>query len=143
MTRYWLLATDPADYHWDTLFVKGKELWDGIKNAAGQRTLRQVHRGDRVVCYHGAPEREVYAVALVASDPYPDPHDRTRKRRVIDLKAVQRLPRAIPVKELKLNRLLRRMKFLAHPRQTISSLSEQEYNELMRLAGLAGPGMPH
>lgn len=142
MSRNWFFAANPAHYHWDTLFVKGKELWDGIKSAAGQRYLKQVHRGDRVVCYHGAPDRQVYALATVASDPYPDPLDPDRKLRVVDLKALQRLPRPVPLKEIKLNRVLRRMKFLAQPRLTVSPLTDDEYQELMRLAGLSLSSVP-
>ena len=24
--HYWILTSDPRQYHWDTLFVKGKEM---------------------------------------------------------------------------------------------------------------------
>ena len=46
--RRWLLAVDPRVYHWDTLFVKGKEMWRqrGHKPDA-LRQLKQVHKGDR------------------------------------------------------------------------------------------------
>jgi len=103
VSRFWIFAADPTRYHWDTLFVKGKELWDGIRNLASQRYLKQVHKGDRIMCYHGAPARSVYALAVAASDPYPHPDERQKKFLVIDLKAVERLPRgplAAPLGEL-------------------------------------------
>lgn len=136
--RCWLFTSDPTRYHWDTLFVKGKELWNGIRNDAGQRYLRQAHRGDQVVCYHGPPVRSVYATASVASEPYPDPHTHGKRKRflVVDLKAVHLLPRILPLKELKGNRALRRMRFLQRPRLAVSPLTEQEYNEILRLAGV-------
>jgi predicted RNA-binding protein with PUA-like domain len=135
-----MFATDPAVYHWDTLFVKGKELWDNIRSDAALRYLKQVRRGDHVVCYHSAPERSAYALATIASDPYPDPHRRDKKRLVVDLKAMQRLPRTVPIKDMKANRALRRMKLLARPRLAVSPLTEPEYNEILRLGGVsAGP----
>ena len=140
MSRFWIFAADPTRYHWDTLFVKGKELWDGIRNLASQRYLKQVHKGDRIMCYHGAPARSVYALAVAASDPYPHPDERQKKFLVIDLKAVERLPRPVPHKELKNNRMLRRMRFLAKPRQALAPLTEHEYNEILRLSGL--PPLP-
>lgn len=136
MNRYWLFTADPTRYHWDTLFVKGKELWDGIQSSAAQRYLRQVHKGDHVVCYHGPPDRSAYALATVASDPYRDPRHPGKTLFAVDLKAVQRLPRAVPLKEIKLNRTLRRMRFLARPRLAVSPLSEQEYQEILRMAGI-------
>ena len=27
--QYWIFSADPHHYHWDTLFVKGKEMWHG------------------------------------------------------------------------------------------------------------------
>jgi len=62
--HYWIFSADPHHYHWDTLFVKGKEMWHG---AAGKqdaiRALKQVRKGDRVLCYHSAPERSLYSIA--------------------------------------------------------------------------------
>lgn len=136
VSRCWLFSADPTDYHWDTLFVKGKELWAGIRSAKAQRYLKQIRKGDRVLCYHMAPERVVYAVASVASDPYPDPYARDGKLLAVDLKAVYRLPRVVPYKELKLNRALRRMRFLSDPRLAVSPLSEDAYNEILRMAGV-------
>lgn len=140
MSRHWLFSTDPTAYHWDTLFVKGKELWSQVRSDAALRYLKQARRGDQVLCYHGSPERSIYAHAAVASDPYPDPHARGKNLLVVDLKAVQRLPRPVPVKDLKTDRVLRRMKFLARPRLAVSPLTEQEFNEILRLGGVSlGP----
>lgn len=135
MSRYWLFAADPTRYHWDTLFVKGKELWDNIRSDPAQRYLKQVHKGDHVLCFHGPPDRSVYALAAVASDPYPDPSQPRKRVLAVVLKAVQRLPRPISLREIKLNRALRRMRFLARPRLAISPLTEQEYQEILRMAG--------
>ena len=86
--RRWLLAVDPRVYHWDTLFVKGKEMWRhaGAKPDA-LRQIKQAHKGDRALCYHGKAEHSVYALAEVSRDPYPDPHDTESKKLVMDLRA--------------------------------------------------------
>jgi len=108
-----------------------------------QRLLKQTRRGDRVLCYHAAPERALYAIAEVARDPYPDPHDSGSKNVVIDLRAVERLPEHVPLDEMRNNRGLRRVKFLKNVRLLISSITEAEYTEMLRMAGLvAQPGIP-
>ncbi|HXT73663.1 MAG TPA: EVE domain-containing protein [Candidatus Angelobacter sp.] len=140
----WLLAVDPRIYHWDTLFVKGKEMWRhaGAKPDA-LRQLKQMRRGDRALCYHGKPEYALYAIAEVTRDPYPDPHDPESKLMVIDLRALERLPRQVSLEELREDRLLRKVKFLKNPRLTISPLIGEEYSEILRLAGIvATPGIP-
>jgi predicted RNA-binding protein with PUA-like domain len=142
--KRWLLAVDPRVYHWDTLFVKGKEMWRqaGDKPDA-LRQLKQVHKGDRALCYHGKPEHAVYALAEVTRDPYPDPHERDAKKMVMDLRAMERLPRQVSLAEMREDKLLRKIKFLKNTRLTICALTEEEYAEILRLAGIvASPGIP-
>jgi predicted RNA-binding protein with PUA-like domain len=142
--HYWIFSADPHHYHWDTLFVKGKEMWHG---AAGKpdaiRALKQVRKGDRVLCYHSAPERSLYSIAEVTRDPYPDPHDPKEKNLVADLRAFERLPRQVALGELRENRALRKMKLLKNVRVLITAITEEEYLEILRMAGIvATPGIP-
>jgi len=133
----WIFAVDPRQYHWDTLFVKGKEMWRGAGTKPGVlRLLKQVRRGDRVLCYHGPPDRQIYALAQVTRDAYPDPLDPTGKSLTIDLRALERLPRHVRLAELKANRALRKLKFLKDVRRPVSPVSESEYEEILRMAGI-------
>src|ERR1700735_2301618 len=143
-SRYWLLAVDPRVYHWDTLFVKGKEMWRQAGNKPeALRQLKQVHKGDRTLCYHGKPEHTVYALAEVSRDPYPDPYDKEGKKLVTDLRAIERLPRQVALAEMRDNRTLRKIKFLKNTRLTICPLTDEEYAEILRMAGIvASPGIP-
>ena len=142
--HYWLFSVDPHNYHWDTLFVKGKEMWRGAgARPDALRQLKQVRQGDRVLCYHAAPERALYALAEVTRDPYPDPHDSDRKALVADLRALERLPRQVSLAELREDAALRKMKFLKNVRLIISPVTDEEYQEILRAAGIvAMPGLP-
>jgi predicted RNA-binding protein with PUA-like domain len=142
--KRWLLAVDPRAYHWDTLFVKGKEMWrQAGSRPDALRQLKQVRKGDRTLLYHGKPEHALYALAEVTRDPYPDPHDHDAKKLVIDLRAIERLPRQVALGELRESRALRKIKFLKNTRLTICPLSEEEYSEILRIAGIvASPGIP-
>jgi predicted RNA-binding protein with PUA-like domain len=142
--QYWIFSADPHHYHWDTLFVKGKEMWDGaISKPDALRQLKQVKKGDRVLCYHAAPERSLYALVEVTRDPYPDPHDEEGKNLVADLRALERLPRQVTLAELRANPALRKVKLLKNVRLVVSPLTEGEYQEILRMAGIvAAPGMP-
>jgi predicted RNA-binding protein with PUA-like domain len=142
--KRWLLAVDPRVYHWDTLFVKGKEMWRQAGNRPDAlRQLKVVRKGDRALCYHGKPEHAIYALAEVSRDPYPDPHDPETKKLVTDLRALERLPRQVSLTELRANKALRKVKFLKNTRLTICPLTEEEYAEILRMAGIvASPGIP-
>src|SRR3984893_2914790 len=93
---HWIFSVNPHQYHWDTLFVKGKEMWRGVGTLpVAPRRLTGVGQGDRVVCSPSASERPLYAIAEVSRDPYPDPHDLESKMLVADLRAMERLPRQV------------------------------------------------
>jgi predicted RNA-binding protein with PUA-like domain len=142
--HHWIFSADPHHYHWDTLFVKGKEMWHGAEGKPDAiRALKQVRKGDRVLCYHSAPERSLYSIAEVTRDPYPDPHDPKEKNLVADLRAFERLPRQVALAELRGNRGLRKMKLLKNVRVLISSITDEEYHEILRMSGIvATPGIP-
>jgi predicted RNA-binding protein with PUA-like domain len=92
--HHWIFSADPHHYHWDTLFVKGKEMWHGAE---------------------GKP----------------------------DLRAFERLPRQVTLAELRENRALRKMKLLKNVRVLISSITDEEYLEILRMSGIvATPGIP-
>jgi predicted RNA-binding protein with PUA-like domain len=135
---------DPHGYHWDTLFVKGKEMWRGAgQRADALRQLKQVRQGDRVLCYHQAPERALYALAEVTRDPYPDPHEPDGNGLVADLRALERLPRVVTLAELRANPGLRKLKLLKNVRAIVTAVNETEYQEILRMAGIvAAPGLP-
>jgi predicted RNA-binding protein with PUA-like domain len=141
---HWIFSVNPHHYHWDTLFVKGKEMWRGAGTRPDAiRALKQVRKGDRVLCYHSAPERALYAIAEVTRDPYPDPHARESKMMVADLRAMERLPRQVTLDELRNNASVRKVKFLKNVRLIISLVTEDEYQEILRMAGIvATPGLP-
>jgi len=79
----------------------------------------------------------------VTRDPYPDPHDHKGKNLVADLRAFERLPRQVSLAELRANPALRKMKLLKNVRLLISQITDAEYQEILRMAGIvASPGIP-
>jgi predicted RNA-binding protein with PUA-like domain len=119
-------------------------MWHGAgAKPDAVRALKQVKRGDRVLCYHSTPERSLYSIAEVTRDPYPDPHNHGGKNLVADLRAYEKLPRPVTLAEMRANNALRKVKLLKNVRLIISPLSETEYQELLRMAGIvAMPGVP-
>ena len=60
-----------------------------------------------------------------------------------DLRAFERLPRQVALAELRGNRVLRKMKLLKNVRVLISSITDEEYHEILRMSGIvATPGIP-
>ncbi len=119
-------------------------MWHGAGSKPDAiRGLKQVRKGDRVLCYHAAPERALYSIAEVTRDPYPDPHDHQGKNLVADLRAFEKLPRQVTLAEMRANSALRKIKLLKNVRLIITAISTEEYQEILRMAGIvATPGIP-
>jgi predicted RNA-binding protein with PUA-like domain len=59
------------------------------------------------------------------------------------LRAMERLPRQVSLDELRENASVRKVKFLKNVRSIISQVTEEEYQEILRMAGIvATPGLP-
>ena len=119
-------------------------MWHGAESKPDAiRALKQVRKGDRVLCYHSAPERTLYSIAEITRAPYPDPHDHKEKNLVADLRAFDRLPRQVTLAEMRANPALKKMKLLKNVRVLVSQITEAEYQEILRMAGIvASPGIP-
>jgi len=62
---------------------------------------------------------------------------------VADLRAFDKLPRQITLAEMRGNPALKKVKMLKNVRLVVSSITETEYQEILRMAGIvATPGMP-
>jgi predicted RNA-binding protein with PUA-like domain len=79
----------------------------------------------------------------VTRDPYPDPHDHKGKNLVADLRAFEKLPRPVTLAEMRANPAVRKAKLLKNVRLIVSPITEAEYLELLKMAGIvATPGVP-
>jgi len=62
---------------------------------------------------------------------------------VADLRAFEKLPRPVTLAEMRANPAVRKAKLLKNVRLLISPISEAEYLELLKMAGIvATPGVP-
>jgi predicted RNA-binding protein with PUA-like domain len=62
---------------------------------------------------------------------------------VADLRAFDKLPRQITLAEMRANPALKKVKMLKNVRLVVSSITEGEYQEILRMAGIvATPGIP-
>ena len=104
---------------------------------AAQSFLGQAKRGNRILGYHTAPEKQVVAVLEASSDAYQNPEIKGKKNWVVDVKALEKLPRPVPLAELKANRRLAQMRLFKLVRPVaVSPLTEAEFNEIRRMGGL-------
>lgn len=97
----WLLKTEPGEYAYDDLEREGRARWDGVRNPAAQRNLREMKAADRVLIYHTGDEKAVVGEAEVVGEAYPDPKYPAGKLVVVDLEPRGRLARPVTLAEIK------------------------------------------
>ncbi len=130
----WFFLSDPESYHFDQLFESRREVWDGVFGGLAQKYLGEIRKGDLILGYHTAPEKQVVAELEAASDAYQNPEIKDKKNWVVDVKGVKKLPRPVPLAGLKANKNLAAMKLFKLVRPiAVSPLTEAEYREIVRM----------
>src|SRR3989338_3407052 len=132
--QIWCFVSDPDDYGFEKLWEDKHVRWDGINGRNAQKFLRNVKKGDWIVCYHTAPKKSVFGLAEATKGAYPDPHDDIGHFVVCDLKPKTRFKKEISLDQLKRNRILSQMKFIVMPRLSVSPVLSKELAEIRRLS---------
>ena len=130
---YWVFLADPEDFGWNELDEQGTAVWDGIKNARAQNNLRKTKSGDQVLIYHTAPDKALVGIAKVTGEARPDP--KAEERVVVDVKAVKKLKRALPLAELKADDVLSGMSFVKMPRVAVWPVTDEQWERVLELSG--------
>ena len=131
--NHWLVKTDPDTYKWDDLKKDGTTSWDGIRNYAARLHLRAMKKGDKVLVYHSGGESEIKGLATISKECYQDPT--TKEDWVsVGLKAGKTLSRGITLKEIKSAAGLKNMVLLKISRLSVSPVTEDEYNLIIKLS---------
>jgi len=97
--NYFLAKTDPETYSIDDLEREKKTAWDGVSNPQAVRAIKEMRPGDRVFIYHSGGVSGVVGLAVVRSEPRPDP--KNAKSAVVDLEFVGRIEPPVTLKEIK------------------------------------------
>ena len=70
-----LIKTEPDCYTWSELVRDKRTHWDGVSNAAAQKHMRSIAKGDECLWYHTGDEKAIVGLARVVRGAYPDPEN--------------------------------------------------------------------
>lgn len=75
LRKYWLMKSEPDEFGIEHLAQRKREPWSGVRNFQARNFMKEeMQVGDGVLFYHSSTEVPgVYGLAVVASQPYPDP----------------------------------------------------------------------
>ena len=130
---YYLLKTEPEGYSFDDLERDGSTVWDGVRNYAALKHMREVRKGDLAFVYHTGTERRVVGIARAASDAYPDPRADDPKIVAFDLEPVERLERPVALSEIKDDPELQDFDLVRLPRLSAMAVTPEQWEKIVAM----------
>lgn len=153
--NHWLLKSEQDVFSFDDLLKAPKKTtcWDGVRNYQARNTLRDLmKKGDKVFFYHSNSDPTgIAGICEVVKEGYPDhtaldpKHDHFDPKStptapiwmMVDVKAVQALPRVITLAELKGVKGLEKMALLQKgSRLSVQPVTAKEWAIVCGLAGV-------
>jgi predicted RNA-binding protein with PUA-like domain len=148
--KYWLMKSEPGTYSIDDLEADGQTSWDGVRNYQARNFMRdEMAEGDRVLFYHSnASPPGVAGIAEVSREGYPDATAQDPESDyyddkasaddprwfMVDIRFVRKLPRVIPLAELKADPALDDMVVTGRSRLSVQPVKESEFQHVVGMA---------
>jgi len=126
VTAHYLLKTEPSEYSFADLVRDKETVWDGVSNPTALRNLRGMNSGDKLVIYETGDTKSAVGAATVLSVQASDERDPRVK-----IKAAKPLPRAVPLAEIKANKLFADSPLVRQGRLSVVPLSESQYRYII------------
>ncbi len=146
---YWLMKSEPEEVSIDDALAAGSAPWFGVRNYQARNFMRdQMRVGDGVLFYHSScAEPGIAGIAEVASTAYPDATQFDAQSKYFDPKSTPENPRwvLVDIKATRKTTLLSLAKMRDLPelasmvvlqkgsRLSITPVTEQEWNAVLRL----------
>ena len=146
---FWLMKSEPDVFGINDLAKKKIEGWNGVRNYQARNFMKMMKVGDLVLFYHSnAMPSGVAGVAKVTKLAYPDPtqYDRksdyfepraTKENPVwfqVDLSFVSKLPRFLPLDELRGMPELQEMDLFKRSRLSVQPVSAAQWTLIVARA---------
>lgn len=149
--RHWLVKSEPDVFSWEDLMASPKRTthWNGVRNFTARNFMRDgMKKGDLVFFYHSNAEPPgVVGICEVSRESYPDStafdprHDGYDEGSspenptwfMVDLRAVESLPRPVTLPMLKASKPLARMALIRTGRLSVIPVSPAEWGTIVAM----------
>lgn len=136
---HWLYKSEPFKWSWDMQVAAGAKgtFWDGVRNHSAKLNLMAMRLGDRGFFYHSNEGLEIVGIVEVIREAYPDPTAEPGEPWVVvDLKAVQALPRPVSLAEVKATPALAKMSLVTSMRLSVQPVTDEEWALVCKMGGM-------
>ena len=135
---YWLLKTEPEEYSWDEQVKRGAkgEAWTGVRNFTARGHLKEMKKGDLAFFYHTGDEKQIVGIAEVVREAYKDPTDPKGVFVVVDIKAVEPVPKPVTLAAIKAEPKLKDMALVKLSRLSVQPVTAAEWKIVCQMGGV-------
>lgn len=126
------MKSEPASYGWTDLVRDGGTEWDGVRNPAAAKHLREMAVGDEALIYHSGPEKAAVGVVRIVRGAQPDGDD--GRWVSVRIEPGAPLPRPVTLATMKATPALADMVVLRQSRLSVSPVGDAQWAVIMKLA---------
>ncbi|GJD29348.1 hypothetical protein PMNALOAF_0581 [Methylobacterium adhaesivum] len=136
---HWLYKSEPATWSWDQQIAAGAggTHWNGVRNHVAKKNLQAMEVGDLGFFYHSNEGKAVVGIVEVIRPYYPDDSDPTGRFGMVDLRAVETLPRPVSLEAIKAEPRLAAMVLANNSRLSVQPVTEEEWAIVRAMGGMA------
>lgn len=134
----WLFKEEPEHYSYEDLERDKRTIWDGVSNALARKYLRQIQVGDEVLYYHTGKEKAIVGEMRVVSVPRTEGNSSDPQAVVVEVEAVRRLRKAVPLARIKNDKALADWDLVRLPRLSVMPVTEEQWQRVQELSEADG-----
>lgn len=132
--NYWLIKSEPNAYSWDDLVKLGRDHWDGVRNYAARKHMKDMKVGDLALFYHSVKEKRIVGIAECVREYYQDPTTDDDRWVVVDFVPKEALKKPVSLDDIKADERLSEMVLLKISRLSVQPVRKEEFDVIMELA---------
>lgn len=134
---HWLYKSEPFKWSWQNQLDAGAKgtHWDGVRNHLAKQQLLAMKIGDCGFFYHSNEGKEIVGIVEVIKEAYPDPSDPSGKFVMVDIKAVETLPKPVTLAAVKAEPRLSEMALMRFSRLSVQPVTDEEWDIVLSMAG--------
>jgi predicted RNA-binding protein with PUA-like domain len=135
---YWLFKSEPGAWSWDDQVKEGEKgaEWDGVRNYQAGNNMKALKIGDKGFFYHSVNEKCVVGIVEVCKPWYLDPSDPKGIFGMVDVRALEPLPKPVTLAEVKADERLAAMPLVSNTRLSVQPVDAKSWKIICRLGGL-------
>jgi predicted RNA-binding protein with PUA-like domain len=135
---YWLFKTEPETFSWEMQKKRGAkgEPWSGVRNWQAARNMKSMKKGDLGFFYHTGEEKRIVGIVEVIGEYRKDPTDETGKFGLVDVKAVEDMPKPVTLAEVKATPKLKDMILVKYSRLSVQPVRDNEWELIRKMGGM-------